>query len=253
MAKSIEPNSYYDKKAKEFDELKLTYLNPNNYKRFFFLTRFDKVFNLLNPKKGEKILDIGCGPGFYVKKIAQKGTTVWATEISKVYLAQAKKYAVDKNTNFILSPTSKLPFQDGFFDKILYTEVIEHDPDYLKSIKEVHRVLKPGGILVISTPSKFSPMNLAYELKKKVKKYEFDEHVKEFSIHEFRKFVGEHFKVKRFEFVNYIVPYPFDNIFVFFDHPALIKILRFIENFVPKIPVLKYLGWTMTILAEKEK
>ena len=73
---------YYNKKAKELDELRLTYENPNLYKQYFYNNRFNKIISVLSPQKGEKILDLGCGAGYYSRYLANLGCNVYFTYIS---------------------------------------------------------------------------------------------------------------------------------------------------------------------------
>jgi len=243
---------YYEKKAAGLDEVKVTYRHPSLYKRFFYNTRFAKVFSLLDPRKGEIILDLGCGPGYYTKKIIQKGARVFAVELAKNYLNQAKKFVGEnKNVEFLVADATRLPFPKEYFDKVLFTEVIEHIPNYKESLKETKRVLKREGVLVISTPSKFSPLNLAYSLKRKLKHYTFNEHVHEFTSAEFKKVVGQYFRIERLEFVNFLLPYPVDNLFLGVKSKNVIKFLDILEKLGQNLPLVKYLGWTMVVLAKK--
>lgn len=249
----IDLKEYYEKKAIELDEIALTYKHPSPYKRFFFHTRFDKVFSALNPKKGEYILELGCGSGYYTKKIVQKGTKVLATDFSANYVKQAKKYVgKNKNASYQTADATKLLFKNNTFDKILFTEVIEHIPEYKESLKEIKRVLKKNGIAIISTPSRFSPMNLGYQLKRKIKKYSFNEHVREFTPNEFKVLVNKYLSVEKIEFANFLFPYPIDMLFLESKSKKLIMILNAIEKFSQKTPIIKYLGWTIIITARKK-
>ncbi len=142
-----ELKKYYDSKARHIDELTATYKNKNLYKNFFYKTRFSNVIKALQPKKGEKILDIGCGIGFYANYIAKTGAKTYGIDMSSEYIKQAKKYAKFK-INFKVADANKLPFKNGFFDKVLMTEVLEHIPDYKKALTQLCRVLRKGGKLL---------------------------------------------------------------------------------------------------------
>jgi SAM-dependent methyltransferase len=56
----------------------------------------------------------------------------------------------------VAGSVTSLPFADGFFDKVICSEVLEHIPDLNKAASELVRVLKPGGILAVSVPSYFA-------------------------------------------------------------------------------------------------
>jgi SAM-dependent methyltransferase len=59
---------------------------------------------------------------------------------------------------FVCGRLSDLPFPEGFFDKILLSEVLEHLEDDLAGLREIHRILKPGGLLAISVPHRNYPL-----------------------------------------------------------------------------------------------
>lgn len=250
----IDLKKYYNDKALEIDEIALTYKNPSAYKRFFFHSRFESVFGALDPKRGESILELGCGSGYYSKKIVSRKAILTTTDISENYVKQTKKFVGKSGrANYLVADATKLLFNSNSFDKVLFTEVIEHIPNYEKSLKEIKRVLKPGGQLIISTPSRYSPMNIAYNIKRKIKKFTFNEHVHEFTPHEFVELVGKYLEVKRLEFSNILVPYPFDQLFLKTNSRKIIKILKLIEKYGRKNSITKYLGWTMIITAQKKQ
>ncbi len=242
---------YYNERAGTLDEISATYLHPSAYKRWFFMTRFDAVFGALNPGPGEKILEIGCGSGFYTKAIARVTTHLTASEYAEKYLEAAREYNTLPIDAYVHCSATELPFDDATFDKVLVTEVIEHIPDWQKALDEITRVLIPGGTLVISTPNRRSYMNLAYALKRKVKKFEFNEHVIEFSPNEFRRAISKRLTVQSLTFVNFLLPYPLD-IYWTNHSPSqrVVRVLDAVEHWMRR-SFLSHLGWTMIITAKK--
>lgn len=246
---------YYEDKAKRLDELRLTYDNPSAYKRFFYMVRFNAVIDALNPRPKELILDLGCGTGYYTKEILRKGAKVIAVEYSSNYLNQARNFVGNnKNAKFIRSSATDLPFDNDTFNKVLFTEVIEHVPDYEKTLQEIKRVLKPKGIAVVTTPSRHSPMNMAYGLKRTIKGYRFNEHVREFSKPELINLLRKYFIIKGFKLVNYVLPYPVDSLVLGIknDNHAIMRFVKNLETFFSKTPVLSRFGWTMVAVVEKK-
>ena len=114
---------------------------------------------MLSPKHGESILDIGCGNARDIAAIRDTGAEVIEVDSSPgmVNAARQKLRSIGKcSVSDEVGDTTCLAFPDASFDKVLCSEVIEHIPDALLALREVRRVLKPGGVLVLSTPNKGS-------------------------------------------------------------------------------------------------
>lgn len=106
------------------------------------------IIRLLNLKKGEKILDLACGQGFFSGEFSMKGALVTGVDISPELISIAKrKYpAVD----FFVSSAENLSFlESGFFDKITITLAIQNIENIKKVFDECYRVLKKDGELFI--------------------------------------------------------------------------------------------------------
>lgn len=114
------------------------------------------VTELLNPSKGELILDVGCGNARDVIVFANNGTKCSGVDFSSGMIKEGKK-DIDKiglkNIDLIVGSGTNLPFKDETFDKISCSETIEHIPNYEDVVVEMNRVLKRGGVLVITTPN----------------------------------------------------------------------------------------------------
>lgn len=243
---------YYNKKAGLYDELRLTYENPNLYKRFFYLTRFNSVVSSLSPQKGERVLDVGCGPGFYTRYLVNSGCQVTAIDFSKEYIKQAKSYVGNK-AKFIVADATSLPFKNNYFDKLLLSEIIEHVQDYKSVLSESARVLRPNGIAVVTTPNKLSYMNFAYKLKRVLKKYKYNEHVIEFSPRQFTNIIAEYFVIEKINFSNFLIPYPLDELFLEVHSARTINLLKRIENLLQNTALIRNIGWTMIFQVKKPK
>ncbi len=115
--------------------------------------RLTKIIKLVSEAQPNQILDIGCGDGYLLKELHKELPNVELTGID-VYKTRIKD--IDIKTGDI---TKGLFFKDDAFDCIILGEVIEHvpDPDFL--LKEIRRILKKGGFLIISTPNLVSWAN----------------------------------------------------------------------------------------------
>jgi ubiquinone/menaquinone biosynthesis C-methylase UbiE len=104
--------------------------------------------------EGKHVLDIGCGEGYGSATLAEKATHVVGTDRSEeVIKYAAAKYPLP-NIEFRCMPAEKHAFPDESFDVVVCLELIEHVQNYVAVMEEMHRLLKPGGILILSTPNK---------------------------------------------------------------------------------------------------
>jgi SAM-dependent methyltransferase len=182
----------------------------------------------------------------------EQGAQVTATEFAPSSLAQARRNLgpLGGQVDFRLEDAQALNLPDAAFDRVLLTEVIEHVPHPDRAIAEAARVLRPGGLLVVSTPSRFSPMNLAYGVKRRVRRYGFNEHLHEFTPGSFRRLVERDFDVEGVEFANFVLPYPADELYLRLGSPALGALKR-VERALAALPGVRQLGWTMVARARK--
>lgn len=136
------------------------------------------AFKLLNPKKGEPILDLGCGEGIWSNELSKMGCRVTGFDISNHDITRAQKRAkiMGLTTKFLVGDAQRLPFADNQFTKIISLCTLEHLPDDKRSLQECHRVLQPQGSLVISVPTdNFPPfIRIAVLLPRWVKKILFN-------------------------------------------------------------------------------
>lgn len=103
-----------------------------------------------------RTLDVGCGGGmFTLELLSDRSDEVFAIDIRKEHVElvhlRAKIKRID-NVKVVQSSIYQIPFSEDSFNTLFCTEVIEHLHDDDKAIQELHRVLKPGGLLLISTP-----------------------------------------------------------------------------------------------------
>lgn len=100
----------------------------------------------------ERILDIGSGAGQilgHLLKEAQPSATVVAADLSHRMLRRAQNRLKTKRPSFVAADVTRLPFADGSFDCVTCGWVIEHLPDPEPGLREMRRVLRPGGSLLL--------------------------------------------------------------------------------------------------------
>jgi ubiquinone/menaquinone biosynthesis C-methylase UbiE len=104
--------------------------------------------------------DIGCADGYGTQFLADVTAKTVGVDYSEATLAVArKKYAAKTTLSFISGSVPPIPLESGSLDVVTAFQFIEHIHERLAFIKDVHRVLKPGGIFICSTPN--SKMSIA--------------------------------------------------------------------------------------------
>jgi SAM-dependent methyltransferase len=97
---------------------------------------------------GDRVLDVACGDGFGVRMIAQRCANVVGVDIDAPSIAAARRAT---GGSFVVADATRMPFEDGYFQAVVSFETLEHVP-VDPFMREVRRVLAPGGVLLLSTP-----------------------------------------------------------------------------------------------------
>ena len=135
---------------------------------------------------GKKVCDIACGEGYGTHLLSKTADSIVGVDIDNQTILDAKtKYNDRKNLNYIQANATNTPFPNQEFDIIISFETIEHLHQQEELLAEFKRILKPNGLLVISTPDK----NIYSEMSNSHNHY----HVKELSKHEFSQLIDKSF------------------------------------------------------------
>lgn len=120
--------------------------------------RVRTMLEFLQPSPGDRTLDCGCGMGFYLRLLStlQKGSYSGIDGDAKA-LAFAREALAGRGVALARGDVLRLPYADASFDKVLFSEVLEHLPDDRQGLAEVRRVLKPGGVLALTVPDRHYP------------------------------------------------------------------------------------------------
>lgn len=103
---------------------------------------------------GKKVLDIASGEGYGVNLMAENAMHVTGIDIDYNVIKSASQKYNHPNLDFKQGAIENIPFPDNSFDIVTCFETLEHIEDHEKAVKEIKRVLKPGGLTFISTPDK---------------------------------------------------------------------------------------------------
>jgi SAM-dependent methyltransferase len=110
------------------------------------------VLDLLGDVRGRRVLDAGCGPGLYAEELVDRGASVVGFDASPHMVRLARQRvgpAAMFQVHDLGQPLDWL--EDACVDVALLALVIHHVDDRVGALREVHRVLRPGGVLVVST------------------------------------------------------------------------------------------------------
>lgn len=138
-------------------------------KRRFFLTIADQFDNLMNaydiqrrleivydellPEdiNSKTLVDIGAGTGWFSSRAHQREAEVYSLDIGLELLVEVRKKVKVRE---IAGNTMDLPFRDDSFEIVISSEVIEHTDSPEKAVHEMARILKPGGIMIVTCPNR---------------------------------------------------------------------------------------------------
>jgi SAM-dependent methyltransferase len=119
-------------------------------------------FDRLRVGPGTRVLDIGCGMGRHSYAAFRRGAQVTAGDLDTTALAEVDKMSEAMVEEGQVPPGAQLktevvnvlemPFDDGSFDVVIASEILEHIPDDLRAMDEITRVLKPGGLAAVTVP-----------------------------------------------------------------------------------------------------
>lgn len=202
----------WDEKYKNSRE----YDNKEDYLRF---SNENPTFLAIKPylKEGISILEIGSGTGEIISYIKDKykNSDAYGLDYSDISVNNSQKNSsrFGISVNFTQGDIMNMNFEDSKFDVIFGDQVIGHIEDYSKAIIEIKRVLKPGGILALSTSNKLRPDG--WDLYKKLSDKNINYLQKSFYPHELKKiFINSGFKVEK----------------LYGDMPILLRNIKLIKN-----------------------
>ena len=145
MATGQDPRFFYDTIADRFEGLD----HPHDIAR-----RLEVVFDELlggAALEGRRVLDAGCGYGAFSRLAARRGAHVVSSDIAENLVRRARNSAGSRG---VVADACALAFGDASFETVISSEMVEHVERPADAVKELARVLEPGGLLVLTTPNR---------------------------------------------------------------------------------------------------
>jgi SAM-dependent methyltransferase len=144
-----------------YDDFAAAYAHDNESNVWNALYERPAALAMLGDVAGLRVLDAGCGAGAHAAALVERGAAVTAVDASLAMVALASERLGDRARVLRADLAEPLPFEVGSFDGVLCSLVLHYLRDWEPSLRELRRVLVPGGRLVISTHHPFMDHALA--------------------------------------------------------------------------------------------
>lgn len=119
--------------------------------------RLDAVLAVVDAEAPGEALDVGMGPGRLAAALTARGWTASGLDASPAMVQAARARLPAARERLVVGELEQLPFGDGAFDAVIATGVLEYAGDLDRAVGELARVLRPGGIAVVSVANAASP------------------------------------------------------------------------------------------------
>jgi len=145
-----------------FDSLALEYVRERE-RQFSFISQKRIVIDLLRGTRG-RLLEVGCGPAIMLPDLLAMGLEVQGIDVSAEMIRRAeqrmKGHPLAARGRLAVGDVERLDFADGSFDAVLAMGVLEYLTTSAVALREIARVLKPGGHVVLTVPNRASAYHL---------------------------------------------------------------------------------------------
>ena len=157
----MEKSFVYDGKNISREDLQKAF---NKGEKEFSKNPDQRLLPVLRMLEGKEILDVGCANGGISKRIANMNFKVHGIDVLESSIRIAKEFNSTPNTSFEVRDLMKNHFEENSFDCVIFLETIEHVENPAQYLKEFHRILRPNGCVILSTPNATSLKNILYAL-----------------------------------------------------------------------------------------
>jgi len=192
---------------------------------------------------GNKVLELGCGTGYFTRELVDTGAEITAIDISPELLEEARREISTGNVEFKIDNAYIMSFAEATFDHVIGSSVLHH-LEIRPALSEMFRVLKPGGSIAFTEPNMMNPQIALQKNIPSIKRRLGDspDETAFFKV-QMKKLLHEagfsSIRVVPFDFLHPAVP------------PGLIRTVSWIGNTAEKIPLLRGIAGSLYITASK--
>ncbi len=141
--------AWNDRMAEKYD-VERFHSHPSPIVRYIEKKRVHRIFALLAPRPGDRVLEVGCGAGHLLAGLpAGRG---FGLDLAEALLAKAAK-RLGRRDVLVQGDAEQLPFRACAWDRVYCSEVLEHIPSPARALAEMWRIVKPHGVAVVSVPN----------------------------------------------------------------------------------------------------
>jgi SAM-dependent methyltransferase len=105
---------------------------------------------------GMRVLELGCGTGYFTRELARSGAEIVAVDVSPELLEIARANCSAPNVRYEIQNAYDLSYSDAVFDSVVGSSVLHH-LEIQDALREIYRVLKPGGTICFTEPNMLNP------------------------------------------------------------------------------------------------
>ena len=157
-------HSSHEQFTQDYAEKSLNKSTLARFSRFCDIT--EKILQIESEQRKLEVADIGCGAGTQAAIWAKKGHKVRGIDINEplVELAKQRAEAEELEIEYLVGSATELPWEDGSVDVCLVPELLEHVENWQQVVDDCTRIIRPGGLLILTTSSKLCPMQQEFNL-----------------------------------------------------------------------------------------
>lgn len=195
------------------------------------------------PRKNDKILEIGCGDGEFTKRLKRIGARIIATDITPAVIGRGEKKLTFKGLSYKIDNCERLSFKDCSFSIVCGISILHH-VNLRKTLREIFRVLTPGGRMFFTEPNLINPVMYAQTnigwLRKRMEFSPRERALLRMDVERVMKNVG----------FRYVIVKNYDFLFPWIPE-FMITPLENVSNILERIPIVKEISGSLLIYAVK--